>query len=318
MAVTPVAFYTVSNDAHFLGVVALLNSLRLQGHGEPLFVADCGLADWQRELLTAHADVERVPPDAPPYLLKQVLPRRRPAETMALLDADLVVLRPLDDLMSGTRAAVAFADPVAHRFHPELAGLLGLPPLRPGQYVNSGLLVLSGENGRAALELVEEKQERVDVHAIRQRGGRPESPFYYADQDVWNAVLASSLTDSDVEVHPADLAPHPPFDDLRPVTGSDVRLAYEDGREPYVLHHVDRKPWLVSTRANAYSRLLPRLLLGEDVPLRLEPDRVPRRFRTGLGAFVASMAAEGAALAYGTRGRLGLRRRLAERRRVRG
>jgi hypothetical protein len=317
MAMTPVAFYTLANDRHFLGVVALLNSLRLQSHDEPLLVGDCGLDDWQRDLLAPHAEVERVSAEVPPYLLKPVLPQRRPAETMALLDADLIVLRPLDDLIGGKRAAVAFADPVAHRFHPELAGLLGLPPLRPGQYVNSGFLVLSGEGGRAALALVAEKQELVDVESIRERGGRPESPFYYADQDVWNAVLSSSLAESDLEVHPADLAPHPPFDELRPVSGGELRIAYGDGREPYVLHHVDRKPWLVSTRANAYSRLLRRLLLGEDVAVRLEPARVPRRFRTGIGAVLAGAAAETAALAYGTRGRLGLRRRLADRRRAR-
>jgi hypothetical protein len=33
-----------------------------------------------------------------------------------------------------------------------------------------------------------------------------------------------------------------------------------------------------------YSRLLTRLLLGDDVPLRVPPARLPRRLRTGLAA----------------------------------
>jgi hypothetical protein len=39
MAVRPVAFYAVSDSAHFIGLVALVNSLRLAGHTEPLLVA---------------------------------------------------------------------------------------------------------------------------------------------------------------------------------------------------------------------------------------------------------------------------------------
>jgi hypothetical protein len=317
MAVRPVALYTVANDRHFLGLVALLNSLRLQGHEEPLLVGDCGLTDWQRRLLEGHAEVEAVPRDRLPYLLKPVVPRSQPAETMALLDADLIVLRRLDDLLRGARPVVAFADPVAHRFHPELATLLGLPALRPGPYVNSGVFVLTGDRGRAVLDLVGEKQGLVDDDATRDRGGRPENPFYYADQDVWNAVLSSSVDPAEIEVLPGDLAPHPPFRGLHPVGAGSLRMAYADGREPFVLHHVDRKPWLASTRANDYSRLLPRLLLGEDVALRLDPERVPARFQLGPASALHRAGAEAAALAHGLRGRLGLRRRLAKRRRAR-
>ena len=138
MAVSPVAFYAVANEPHFLGLVALLNSLRLQGHGDPLLVADCGLAGWQRELLVPHAEVVEADRGIPPYLLKPVLPRARPTEKMVLLDVDLVAVRPLTPLFDETAAVVAFADPVAHRFHPEWAEFLDLPPLRPGTYLNSG------------------------------------------------------------------------------------------------------------------------------------------------------------------------------------
>jgi hypothetical protein len=302
MAVSPVAFYAVANEPHFLGLVALLNSLRLQGHLDPLLVADCGLAGWQRELLVPHAEVVEADRGIPPHLLKPVLPRARPAEKMVLLDVDLVAVRPLTPLLDETAAVVAFADPVAHRFHPEWAELLDLPPIRPHTYLNSGFFVLNGGVGRSVLDVVAVKQEKIDAAKSRYAGGRSSSPFYYLDQDVWNAVLASSVDPGELVVEPADLAPHPPF------TGSDEC-------EPFLLHHIDRKPWLDSTRANAYSRMLPRLLLGPDVTLRLQPDEVALRLREGRLAALERARVEAAALAHGLRGRVGLRRRFAERRR---
>ena len=49
-----VAFYAVTGR-DFFGAVALLNSLRLLGHDEPLLVVDCGMTARQRELLAEHA-----------------------------------------------------------------------------------------------------------------------------------------------------------------------------------------------------------------------------------------------------------------------
>ncbi len=304
MAVTPVAFYVVANEAHFLGLVALLNSLRLQGQEEPLRVADCGLADWQRALLAPHAEVVEIDRDVPPYVLKPLLPRQLPAERMVLVDADMIALRPLTPLLEERAGVVAFADPVADRFHPEWPELLDLPPLRRGPYVNSGFFVLGGGVGPSVLALVAEKQTRVDLDTTRYAGAPATSPFYYLDQDVWNAVLASSVEPHDRSILPAELAPHPPF-------------AGTDGHSPFFLHHVERKPWLSATRANAYSRLLPRLLLADDVAIRLRPEQVPLRFRSGPLAGLERARTEGVALAHALRGRVGLRRRLAQRRDVR-
>lgn len=304
MATRPVALYAVANEQHFLGLVALLNSLRLQGHAEPFVVGDCGLAEWQRDLVGPHAELVEVSGGSA-FLAKPLAPLEHPAETMALLDADLAVIRSLAPLLAPDRGdVVAFADPVAHRFDPAWESLLDLPPLRRQPYVNSGFLVLRGETGRVVLELVADRQARIDLVRTRQQAGRPSDPFYYSDQDVWNSVLASSVEAERLEILPTELAPHPPFGPL--------------SREAYVLHHVDRKPWLAPTRANAYSRLLPRLLLADDVPLRLEPNAVPRRFHASLEGTLARAWAEAGGLAWQQRGRLGLRRRLADRRRARG
>src|SRR5947207_12079906 len=77
------------------------------------------------------------------------------------------------------------------------------------------------------------------------------------------------------------LAPSPPFKGLRAVDRRSLTFRYRDGAEPYVLHHLWAKPWHAPTPPNHYSRLLPRLLLADDVPIRLEPGALPLRLRPG-------------------------------------
>lgn len=234
---------------------------------------------------------------------------------MALLDADLIVLRPLTPLFEAAAGGrvVVFADPVSHRFDSRWEDLLALPPLRRQPYVNSGLIVLPAEPGRRVLEAMAEGRARVEYPGLRLGGGRPTDPFYYVDQDLWNALLASLLRPDELEILAMRLAPHPPFPGLHRIANGDVRHAYADGSEPYVLHHIGRKPWLAATRANVYTELMARLLLGEDVPVRVDPKRVPRRFRAGPLSALDRLRTEAVAVAHGQRGKLGLRRRLGER-----
>ncbi len=58
----PTAFYCVSDARYFLGAVAMINSLRLNGHREPIYLLDAGLSDDQRELLAAEATIVKAPP----------------------------------------------------------------------------------------------------------------------------------------------------------------------------------------------------------------------------------------------------------------
>jgi hypothetical protein len=55
----------VANARHFLGVVGMLNSLRLVGHREPVYLLDCGLTAPQRDLLSPHVRIVAGPRDAP-------------------------------------------------------------------------------------------------------------------------------------------------------------------------------------------------------------------------------------------------------------
>ena len=59
--VPPVAFYCVSSRIYFLGAVGLVNSLRLIGHTEPIFLLDCGLTPAQRERIAPHVTLVPAP-----------------------------------------------------------------------------------------------------------------------------------------------------------------------------------------------------------------------------------------------------------------
>ena len=57
------AFFCVSSSRYFLGAVALVNSLRLLGHTEPVYVLDYGLSEAERELLAPECTLVATPGD---------------------------------------------------------------------------------------------------------------------------------------------------------------------------------------------------------------------------------------------------------------
>ena len=285
MSTPPAAVYCVTGRDFFPGAVAMINSLRLQGHREPVFVLDCGMLPSQRDLLSREATVVPAPRSAAPSLLKLVLPRDHPAEVTVLLDADLIVTRPLTELIeaAGSNAVVAFANDT-HRHFPEWGELLDLGTVRDGPYVTTSAVFAGEGAAREVLPLVEARQAEIDPDRTWLGGGTDADPLYYLDQDVLNAVVHSRLEPSSLVALDARLAPIPPFAGVRVIDEGALRCAYRDGTEPFLLHHCFRKPWLERVRGNVYSRLLTRLLLGTDVPLRVDPGELPARLRTGLAA----------------------------------
>jgi hypothetical protein len=308
-----VAFYCVTGRDFFPGAVALVNSLRLNGHFDPIRVLDCGMDPEQRDQLASQATILPAPSDAPPSMLKLVAPQALPADVMFLLDADIIVTRPLDDLITeAARGRLVAFENESSRFFPQWGEMLGLGPVRRGRYVMSSAIGLDRQLGRQILPLVEAKQLEVDTDRTWLAGSRDEAaPFFYADQDVLNAVIAARLGTDRVFALDSRLAAVPPFEGLRIVDARAARCAYPDGSEPYLLHHYFRKPWLVRMRSNVYSRLLTRLLLANDVALRLDPAAVPPRLRTGPAAALVRAAVD---VVVG--GPAALRRRLAGRPRV--
>jgi hypothetical protein len=282
------AFYCVADSRYFLGAVGMLNSLRLLGHREPMYLLDCGLTAEQRELLAPEVTIVPAPDDSPPWLLKVVAPLRHPAEVMVLIDVDLVATRSLRPLIerASEPCVIAFENDT-DRFVPAWGELLGLGEVRRQPYLSSGLVFFGRPIGEEVLGLMAELQVQVDFDRTHWRANEADYPYLYGDQDVFNAILASRIARERVVGLSNRLAPNPPFAGLRAIDKSGLRWAYEDGVEPYVVHHHTAKPWLEPTYDGVYSRLLRRLLGGPDAPVRVPRRQIPLRMRRGLAAYAA-------------------------------
>jgi hypothetical protein len=305
----PRAFYTLGSAPYFLGIVALINSLRLLEHLEPIFVLDCGFTEAQRTLLSAEATVVPLAEPLFPPLAKAVAPLLHPARQMVLIDSDVIVLRPLSPLLEQATEGrvVAFADPVSHRHDPRWSSLLGLPELRRQPYVNGGFLVFSDASLPELAEF-DRLCRGLDPHNSAFESGSPANPFYYLDQDVFNAVLNTRFRREQIVINEQRLAPHPPF---RGLVVKERRHAYADATEPFLLHHAHpRKPWLTHTRSNVFSRRFAELVDAPGLPLTPPIDTVPWRLRTGPRAAVARVYSSLRGRVAENRGRLGIRAHL--------
>jgi hypothetical protein len=283
------AFYCMSSEEYFFGAVAMVNSLRLHGHGEPIFLLDLGLAPHHRALLEGEARVLPAPPGLPPWLLKTVAPLAHPAGRMLLIDVDMIVTRPLDPLFerAGEGRVVAFEND-RDRFDPMWREALDLGPLERRPYLCSGLVAMPRDPGEELLRLIDDRQRRVEVErTFFSPADDPAYPLRFLDQDVLNAVLQATVESERVVSLPNRLAPNQPFAELRVVDERTLRCSYDDGIEPYVLHHLARKPWLEIAYHGAYSRLLRRLLLADDVAIRVDPSELPLALRSGRRARIA-------------------------------
>ena len=282
------AFYVVADERYFLGAVGLVNSLRLVGHDEQVHVLDCGFTAEQRDIFAPHANVVPAPDDTPPWLLKTVAPLAHPAKVMVLIDADMVVTRRLDaltDVAAAGRIGAVIND--RERFVPEWGEILDIGPVRRQPYVSSGLVACDDGLGREVLELMHDRQDRVDFSQTFWRRNVPDYPFLYGDQCVLNAILASERVPPDrLEAFEHRMAPTPPFGKLRVTDEDSMQCAYPDWVEPFAVHHFATKPWLEPTHHGVYSRLLRRALIADDVAIRVDPNLLPLRLRAGFRAFL--------------------------------
>jgi len=322
----PCAIYAVADRDYFIGAVALLNSLRLVGHHEPVFLVDAGLTEGQRRLIAPHVRLIPAPEGVHPVFLKMLGPLEHPAGVAILLDTDMIVVRPLMELIAVAEGGrlVGFINnpPNDDRFFAEWSGVLGLGPLRRQPYLAAGQLLVPHALTRRLFTRWTEGQAKIDVERTWIGRGTLADPFYFADMDVFNAVVAADLQADEILAVEHRLAPNPPFAGLTLVDPRGLVVRYADGSRPFLLHHILSKPWLKATRTNLYSMLLPRVLLAPDVALRLTPEQLPLRLRDGWMAGVDRRRADTQAFLYSEgRRRLGalqIRTRLAERRGRRG
>jgi hypothetical protein len=225
----------------------------------------------------------RAPADAPPYLLKTIAPLRHPAPVTVLIDVDMIVTRPLTELIDrASHGRVVAVQNEMDRFVPEWGDLLDLGTNRRQTYLSSGLVILGGSVGEEVLGLMDDRQRRVEFELGYLARNVPDYPFLYLDQDVLNAILATRVEPDRVAALDSRFAPVPPFGGLRVTDEKALKCSYEDGVEPYVVHqYLPLKPWLEPVYDGAYSRLLRRSLAGPDVTVRVPRAQIPLRMRTG-------------------------------------
>jgi hypothetical protein len=291
-----------------------MSSLRVHGHEGPIVIADAGLTSAQVDALSSQAVFVQLPPDLPPIYAKPVAPLEHPDDVMVFLDADMLCVRPLDEIVAAARGGAILA--VEDIGRPGLTDetwrqweeQLELGPLRQATYINSGFFALSRDDGIAFFKTLAACLDRVDPSETLLRSEPAldfSLPFFLPDQDIANAILASAPFRERVSILPYSAAPHAPFHGVS-VT-SDTSCIDQKGETPFFLHHALQKPWSEPLPTNAYTELLVKYIHDPaaadvskaDLPLFLRHGRVAsaaRALRSGRGHARAHV-----------RGRLGLR-----------
>lgn len=273
-------FCTVAGASHYPGLVALVNSLRLQGHHEPMTVVDLGLTDRQRAEVGRECDVITPSGDAlhPWLVMPQVLQSVPPGVTV-YVDSDIIVTARLDAIVERARAGdvCAFVDRFAERRFAEWQSLFALPgPPRAQPYVNAGFMAL--DTVRFS-EFVSRWRGLCDTMANRTISVATldvGDPLTWPDQDALNALLMSEITADRVAVQPAEAAAQGPWElsATRVVDPRTLRCTRAD--RPVTLLHAFGipKPWQPEARTSlprtAYLTGLRRLLTGDDVAIRTQ------------------------------------------------
>lgn len=296
---TGVRFFTLAGRDYFVGVAALLNSLRLTGHEEELVVLDPGLTQEQRALLAPHATVVRLSrAEAERTLLAKPLFHRHVERGVAVwIDADIVVTASLDPVVEQAETALcAYADEgpnAVERWFASWFVDFGLrAPLRRQLYVNGGFLAGSAERMRELGRRWEELCALIPLHRVFRRIS---DPFWAGDQDALNALLMSEV--------PADAVVLLPEGEMayaetsrRAELDERTLAASADGRPVRLLHYAfyakpwQRRGWVRADPRDAYQRALRRLLWEDDVVLRLDPRFAPPWLRPGVTGRLARPA----------------------------
>jgi hypothetical protein len=208
------------------------------------------------------------------------------------------------------------------RFFPEWGELLGLRKASHRRYVTSSMVLAGGDVGSRLVRLMHEAQPRIAIDQTPYSVPDPDlaslgeafseamdgNPFFYADQDVLNAVLACEIAPSQVELLGRPVEAIVPFTGLRVVDETTLRCAYDDETEPHAVHQILTKPWIQPSGPGVYTELFMRLLWWSDVAVRVPKGELPLYLRSGLLAHARrSVANLGWRVRYGRSGRARLR-----------
>jgi hypothetical protein len=288
-------YFTFCDANFFPGLVALVNSLAVTGNRGRIVVLDGGLTAEQRQVLAPHVEFFAMPAQyaADPVLSKPFARLVEPDGVAVIIDSDMIVTRNLGDLIAAARdegKICLFSDFQANRkrwfAEWEQVFELSRPPRRQ-PYLNAGFVLFDTRHHPDFLPRWWHGCERIPLEKTRaQAPDEYDQPFWDGDQDVMNAVLMSEVPAEAIKELPQEAAPT--SDRLMWVRVKDLRtLACEVRGVPTVLLHMTGgpKPWQeaawLRVRRNGYVQLLPRVLLGADVPIRLQAEDLPVWLRPG-------------------------------------
>ena len=297
----PAQFFTIADRRFYLGAVALLNSLRLTGNVGDLIVLDVGLTPEQRVSLERRATVVRISAkDLGHPVLAKAFPHVLGAEgTIALVDSDMMLTSSLSNIISLAEEGKICVFPnhytARDRWFAEWQEIFELPtPPRHQTYFNSGFVCFSTHHWPDLLRLYWDACQKIPPQRVYRgasvRGDfgtkAPSDPVSLPDQDALNALLMSVIP-------PEAIAELPPEEqatrgDLTRVQIIDEQrlTCFLDGRPTTILHYTrNPKAWERSNwwrvRWDAFTLLMPRVLLAADVPLRVKATMIPVWARSG-------------------------------------
>jgi hypothetical protein len=278
-------FYTVANSRYFIGLVGLVNSIRLTGHRGPIVVVDTGLTRAQRSRLSGQCQLVMQPnvPVANPTYLKMAGPRAQPADLTVIIDSDMLVTGSLDSVFEKARLGMvcAYADPEDRRWFPDWESLLGVSPLRHQTYVNAGFVVFATKSWPG---LVDRWWDLCLQNAARPTiaEGAPDAPLSQADQDVLNALLMSEIPATAICVLPEEEHGGTPRIIRNEVEVTNLRTmaCCRNTHQVPLLHWCsEAKPWDPRVKRemhnHAYAQLLVRATIWKDVPVQLSSSDLP-------------------------------------------
>jgi hypothetical protein len=287
-------FYTVTDAEFFPGTVALLNSLRLVGHREPLVVLDNGLTAEQRGRLERVATVVDIPGGSgsmPPPTLKPFPHLFDATGTVAIIDSDMIVSASLAPALSlaGEGKICLYAAPDwpsdRARWFAEWHEVFALrAPLRREPYLNNGFVVFSADHWPSLLEDWWTACSRIPAGSVFTS---QEHALRLGDSDALNAILMSEVEPGWVVLPPDGLQAAP--GDEVVVADEDRLVCLRDGVRVSLLHHWARpKVWSREGMVrlgtpDPYVGLFPRVAFGRDAALPLAPSDVPWWLRPGIG-----------------------------------
>ena len=273
-----ICFYTICNSNYFTGLIALINSLELAGHSNPIVIGDCGLTMAQRDLLLGYDRCRLFRLDRSlvhnPTQFKAFAHLAGVHEIAILIDSDIIVTANLAYVVDEARSGkiCAFPNPDDRRWFAEWKEIFGLAAEpRRQTYVCAGFVAFSVKHFPNLLAQWWEACRRISSHPTVQESGDLHGPTSQADQDALNAVLMTEYPTEALSLLPLNLQPgRQEFPYIKIVNYQ--TLACEIFGERCVMLHaaLSPKPWVRKgvIRDVCFLFLL-RLLLWPDVEVTM-------------------------------------------------